>query len=395
MTILYVILALLMLGIMILVHEAGHFFASRITGIPVKEFSIGFGPKLLQWKGKKHDTLFSVRLIIAGGYCMYYGEDDPNANQRFDKNDPRLLSRQGVWKRLFAIVMGPLMNFVLALVVCVLFVAFSAGIKVYDYSDQRPVILSVSPDSAAMEDGLEAGDILLAVNHKKMVFSGDEYERFVVKDDSLYYVAGMNYQSVLSHVSASVSEAIGLSAQSGQPVLLNVLRNGEEIEFSVMPRVDAQSGKMMLGITYGLEQYAVSDRSGIAAVLETSFDYMMDIGSSIIKGFKTLFSSWNNLTTMGSGPVGIVSTIATETKSSGLVAYMNLLIIISFNLGLVNLLPFPGLDGSRAVLLLLEAIRKKPLPQKAEAYIHLAGFAVLLGLILILTYHDILRIFGL
>ena len=112
MSVLMILAAILMLGVMVMVHECGHFFAARLTGIPVKEFAIGFGPKLFSWKSKKHETRFFWRLIPAGGYCMFYGEDDAEGKER---EDPRSINRYAVWKRLLTILMGPVMNFVLAL----------------------------------------------------------------------------------------------------------------------------------------------------------------------------------------------------------------------------------------------------------------------------------------
>ena len=117
-TVLYVLIAILLLGILVTVHEWGHFIAARITGIDVMEFSVGFGPKLCGWKSKKHDTQFSIRLIPMGGYCAFYGEDDAEGKAAAD---PRSYSRQSVWKRMFSVLMGPGMNFVLAFVVLVLY----------------------------------------------------------------------------------------------------------------------------------------------------------------------------------------------------------------------------------------------------------------------------------
>lgn len=114
----YILLAIVLLGVLITVHEFGHFAAARLCGIPVKEYSIGFGPKLVQWKSKKHETVFSIRPIPLGGYCMFYGDtdDDPNGEK---KDDPRNYNNAPVWKRMISVAAGPLMNFVLAFVVAV------------------------------------------------------------------------------------------------------------------------------------------------------------------------------------------------------------------------------------------------------------------------------------
>ena len=122
MTAFYILAAVLMFGVMITVHEAGHFFAARLFRIPVREFSIGFGPQLLKWKRKKHSTLFFLRAIPLGGYCAFYGEDDVSGES---KGDPRAFGKHSVFKRLMTILMGPVMNFLLAFVVAVIFYTIS------------------------------------------------------------------------------------------------------------------------------------------------------------------------------------------------------------------------------------------------------------------------------
>lgn len=378
MKLIYILLALIMLGIMILVHESGHFFASRLMKIPVREFSIGFGPKLFQRKSKKHDTVFSVRLLIAGGYCMYYGEDDPDAGQKFSKDDPRLLSNQNVWKRMFAIVMGPVMNFVLAFVVCIVFMLSLGSITNYNYDNADQIcvqIQAVTENGAAETAGVMPGDVLLAVN-------------------------GTSAKGLTEDMSGAIATGViqeQIDNCQNEAVVLTVDRAGEICDFPVIPVFNPESGRRMLGIEYIVDISPLIEEKKIDSfpvLISESWNYMIDIGGSIIKGFGTLFSSWENLTTQGSGPVGIISAIADETQTYGFTAYVNLLIIISVNLGIVNLIPVPGLDGSRVVFLLIEAIRGKPVPQKIEAYIHLGGFVLLFGLIILLTYFDVLRIAG-
>lgn len=379
MNFLYILLGIVMLGIMILIHESGHFFASRLMKIPVKEFSIGFGPKLLQWKSRKHETVFSLRLIIAGGYCMYYGEDDPNADQKYAKDDPRLLAKQNVWKRMFAVAMGPLMNIIFAFIVCMVFLLCIGSVSSYNYDKSDlvyAVIDSVVQDGAADSAGVKPGDKLLSVNGEA--------------------ANGLMNNEIQNAVASNVIRR-QINENPGKAVILKLQRKDEVIEISVLPVPDAETGQPMLGIVYIPDvdpMVETKSIDSISVLVSESWKYMIEIGGSIIKGIGILFSSWKNLTTQGSGPVGIVSTIASETQEYGITAYVNLLIIISVNLGIVNLIPVPGLDGSRIVFLLIEAIRKKPVPQKIEAYVHLAGFVLLFGLIILMTYFDIMRITG-
>ena len=132
------LLALLLLGILITVHEFGHFASARASGIPVKEFSIGFGPKLVQWKSKKHETLFSIRPIPLGGFCMFYGDTDDDPDGTLMKDDPRNYNNASVWKRMLSVFSGPAMNFVLAFVVAIVFMA------VYGVTAASPFVYSVN-----------------------------------------------------------------------------------------------------------------------------------------------------------------------------------------------------------------------------------------------------------
>ena len=150
----YVLIGILLLGILVAVHEFGHFIAARATGIEVMEFAIGMGPKIVGWTGKS-GTKFSLRCIPLGGFCAFYGEDDVEGKS---KDDPRAYSKQNVWKRIFTVAMGPMMNFVLALVVAIAVYAFMA-VPVYE-----PVITEIVAESPAAQAGLQPGDVITAVD---------------------------------------------------------------------------------------------------------------------------------------------------------------------------------------------------------------------------------------
>ena len=275
--------------------------------------------------------------------------------------------------------MGPVMNIVFAFIVCVVFMLCIGSVADYNFDKSDLVcaqIQSVVPGGAAEDAGIMPGDVLLRVNGR-----------------SANGLVNNDFQNAV--VSSVIREEI--DSKPGENVVLSVRRDGVETDIPVLPRFDAQSGRVMLGIEYAVDlspMIEATDIDSFPVLMSESWKYMVEIGGSIIKGIGTLFSSWKNLTTQGSGPVGIVSTIASETQEYGFTAYVQLLIIISVNLGIFNLIPIPGLDGSRVVFLLIEAIRRKPVPQKIEAYIHLGGFALLFGLIILLTYFDVLRIAG-
>ena len=159
----YIILALLLLAILITVHEFGHFLAARAMKIEVREFAVGMGPKIVGWKSKKYETDFSIRAIPLGGFCAFYGEDDVKGSA---KDDPRAFPKQNVWKRLFVILMGPMMNFVLAFVVATVFFWIN-GVETATGVD--PYIAEVMAAGPAYSAGMEAGDVVTEINGKDML----------------------------------------------------------------------------------------------------------------------------------------------------------------------------------------------------------------------------------
>ena len=353
MTVLYVLLALLLLGILITVHEFGHFASARMCGIPVKEFSIGFGPKLFQWHSKKHETVFSLRPIPMGGYCMFYGDtdDDPNGST---KDDPRNYNKAPVWKRMLSVLAGPGMNFVLAFVVAI------ALMGVYGAVATTPVVQEVEAGMPAAEAGLQAGDIFVRVNQT-------EVENGTVQD---------------------VSNAIGADASSAQ-VEITVLRDGQEQTFTVTPQYDSELERYRVGVTIaqGYEKMPAS------SILPSAWSLCKQASVAIVESLGKLFTTGEGLND-AAGPVGVVSLVAQQTQQGGLEIYLYLLVIISINLGLMNLIPIPGLDGSRLIFMLIEAIRRKPVNQKIEAGVHLCGYVLLFGIMIFFTFKDVLRLFG-
>lgn len=353
MTILYVLLAILLLGILIMVHEFGHFAVARLCGIAVKEFSLGFGPVIWQHKSKKSDTTFSIRPIPMGGYCMFYRDtdDDPNGST---KDDPRNYNKAPVWKRMLSVLAGPGMNFVLAFVVAI------ALMGVYGAVATTPVVQEVEAGMPAAEAGLQAGDIFVRVNQT-------EVENGTVQD---------------------VSNAIGADASSA-PVEITVLRDGQEQTFTVTPQYDSELERYRVGVTIaqGYEKMPAS------SILPSAWSLCKQASVAIVESLGKLFTTGEGLND-AAGPVGVVSLVAQQTQQGGLEIYLYLLVIISINLGLMNLIPIPGLDGSRLIFMIIEAIRRKPVNQKIEAGVHLCGYVLLFGLMIFFTFKDVLRLFG-
>ena len=354
-TIISVLLALLMLGVMVAVHEGGHFLAARACGIAVRSFGIGFGPRLFGWTGK-NGTEYVFRLIPGGGYCGFYGEDDTQG--KVAKEDPRALELQKPWKRLITLFAGPFMNIVLAFAVAF---AFYTGYGLpYAGDHVESQVISVQPGSPADAAGMLPGDIILTLDGRE------------VSDD----------------FSAQLNRWDG-----EKPMLLTVKRGGETEELEITPDFISTENRYMIGITLTVQAETVWRHESAGKVLSHTFNTCVAAGGAILNALKNLVTRGEGLDQM-SGPVGVIRIIAQETRAYRLMGYLNMLIMISINLGLVNLLPIPGLDGGRIVFVLYEMITHKPINRRVEAYIHLAGYAFLICVLLFFTFHDVLNIFG-
>ncbi len=354
----YIIIALLLLGILITVHEWGHFIAARLTGIQVNEFAIGMGPKIISWQSKKHSTRFSLRAIPVGGFCAFYGEDDLSGKHA---GDSRAFNNQAVWKRILTVAMGPMMNFVLAFVVTVLFF-WIGGIS--EVTGVDPYIYQVAAAGPAYSAGLEDGDIVESVN-------------------------GVN---VLDGTTDTLLNAISSYQEGDAPLHMVVRRGDETFETKMTPFWDEAEGKYRVGVTIG-GRYRLAHRPcGLGEAITQGWSTCVYAGGMIITALKDLVTTGAGLE-QTSGPVGVVSMVSQEVAAGGLEAFINYLVVISINLGIMNLLPIPGLDGSRLIFLIIEAIRRKPIPPQKEAIVHLIGMIFLFGLMIFFTFKDVMNLF--
>ncbi len=347
MTILYILLAIVLLGVLITVHEYGHFIAARLSGIAVKEYSVGLGPKLLQWKSKKHETLFTLRLIPMGGYCMFYGDETDQQNA----DDPRAFDKAKVLRRMLTVFSGPLMNMVLAFVLAV---ALMAG---YGYTLAQPSVTEVEASMPAEAAGLQAGDVIIAVDG----------------------------QSIATGDAAALTEAIDALPQGGS-LTLTVQRGESTLEVPLTPVWDEATQRYRIGV--GIRAYAPL---AFSQIVPAAWDSCVYASTVILDSLGKLVTTGEGIQDTA-GPVGVVQMVAQETQQGGLEIFLNLAVIISINLGLINLLPIPGLDGSRLVFMLVEVVRRKPINRKIEATVHLIGYALLLGLMVFFTFRDVGRI---
>ncbi|HOB87332.1 MAG TPA: RIP metalloprotease RseP [Bacillota bacterium] len=320
-------------GLLIMAHEVGHFIAARWCGIKVLELAIGFGPRLVGWERK--GTRYSLRLIPLGGFCRMLGEDPEEAG------DPDAFPRKSIAQRALVLLSGSLMNLVLALLVFFVVFFFLTGVP----SDSSR-IGSVIPGSAAEEAGLQAGDEIVRIDGEP---TG-------------------SWSDVVAHI----------APRPDQEVELVIRRQGKIITLRAVPALNPQTGKAALGI------YPQVDKYRFIPSLTLSLDRFATVIGSIFMVFT------GKLPLDVTGPVGIVMIVG-EVARTGFVDLLWLTAFIGISLGIINLLPIPALDGGRLLFLLIEALRGRPLDPEKEGFIHFLGFALLILIMLLVTYNDLLR----
>jgi regulator of sigma E protease len=328
------------LGLLIVLHEGGHFLVARLCGMRVERFSIGFGPTLLGFK--RGETLFQIAPIPLGGFVQITGL---NPNEEFDKNDPMVYPNRPRWMRLATILAGPAANYVTAFVLMLL-VLLTFGMP----SKTQKIIEPVPGKPAAMA-GLKAGDVLVSANGQ------------AVSADS------------------PISDVI--RAGRGAPVTIDVKRAGQPLTFSVTPEHQS-SGAYQVGIQIGPVDERTPVSAGAALKEAIVYPYYTSLG--ILGGLYDMIRGRVHADL--SGPIGITKQIA-KAADRGIVDFMGMIILLSVYLGLFNLLPLPALDGGRALFLAIESVTRRRVNPRIEAAVHTAGFVLLLGVLVIVSIKDV------
>lgn len=426
-----ILIAALMLGVVIIVHEFGHFILAKTNGIVVEEFSVGMGPRLISTV--KGGTRYSLKAIPFGGSCMMRGEDGEETGEG-------TFNSKSVWRRISVIAAGPVFNFILAF--------FGAMIIISIIGYDPPQVLQVAEGSPEAEAGLQKGDLITEFDGENIYLGRDldtklmlegmpdreitvKFERDGKEQEISYtpkkqfrYMLGFTYyeteeQPEISTVTmGGVLEKAGLKAGdyiyaingqkistgielkkyfdehplSEESLTLTYLRDGLEYDVEVTPEA---ADYVERGFVYNLGRVKTSPL-GVLKYSGLEVRYWI---RTTLKSFKMLFTGKIGLDSL-SGPVGVVNVIGDayeESKSEGsLITWLtmlNLMIFISANLGVMNLLPLPALDGGRLVFLLIEAVRGKPVNREAEGMVHFAGLLLLMALLLFVTFRDIKNLF--
>lgn len=340
---LQIILAVLAFGALVVVHELGHFITAKRGGVQVNEFWIGMGPTLI--KKEYHGTVYCLKLLPFGGACVMEGEDGESESEH-------AFAKASLPRRMLIVCAGALMNFLVGFLIVLAVIQPNGPEGGYIIS----TLASVDPAStAAGEGGLRAGDTILKV-------------------DGYHVLQREDFNTALARGADTVYEVV-------------VRRDGERVTLPAVrmeAAVEGEDGRKLIGLTFAEQPATFGLRLSMSA--RASVNYARLVWSSLGQ----LVSGKVGVDQL-SGPVGVAEVMADTAKYS-MVYFFQLVAFISINLGVMNLLPLPALDGGRLVFLVLEGIRRKPVPPKYEGFVHAAGLMLLLALMVYVTGQDIFRI---
>lgn len=372
-----IVLFFVIFGVVVIAHEFGHFIIAKANGISVVEFTVGMGPCI--FSVKKGETKYAIRLLPLGGACIFEGEDgierdtekkeaesgeaDPQqdvqqavANTELgSKKKPGAFPDAPVFARIATVLAGPVFNFILAFLMSTIIVG--------SYGTDLPVVQQVSDGGAAQLAGMQDGDRILSMNGKKI------------------------------HLYREISLASMLN--KGEDIAVTYERDGKQYDTVIKPIYDESAGRYYMGL-YGVGSY---QKFGIFGTVKYS---LYEVGywiNTTVKSLELLIQGQVSKDDV-SGPVGMAQTVTQiydQSKPDGIyyiwLNMLNFAILLSANLGVLNLLPFPALDGGRLVFLLVEAVRGKPVPPEKEGLVHMIGMTCLMLLMVFVLYNDLTKIF--
>ncbi len=345
------ILFVIIFGVVVISHEFGHFLLAKANGIHVVEFSVGMGPNLFSFQ--KGDTKYSLKLLPIGGACMFEGED--GLETKDGTVSEGAFPNASVWARISTVFAGPLFNFILAFIVALIMVNMIVI--------RKPVATEVLDGGAVQEAGMQAGDRIVALDGEKVYL----------------------YEEILFFT----------QFHQGGDVVVEYERDGQTYEATVTPKYDESTGRYMLGISNA----DFVELKGVDRLKYAWYEMRYSVKNTY-KSLGMLFQGRVGRQDVA-GPVGIAVNLVGKTyentKEYGwqnvLVNMLNIILMLSVNLGIFNLLPVPALDGGRLVFLLVEVIRGKPVPPEKEGMVHFIGMMFFMALMVFLLFNDISNIF--
>ena len=340
-----IIIAILIFGFIIIFHELGHFSVAKACGVRVNEFTLGLGPTIVSFG--KGETKYCLKLLPFGGSCVMEGEDG-------ESDDERAFNHKPLWQRFLIVFAGPFFNFLLAFILSLIMIG-SAGYY-------APTVAGTTPGYPAEAAGIQAGDEITSINGYPIHF---------YNEISIY---------TFFHKKKSYN--------------VKYERDGKTYETKLTPKYDKESKRYLLGVRGAAER----SHPGVGGTIAYSFHEIKYQIYVVIESLKELFLGHVSINDM-SGPVGIVKTIGdTYNQSLADGAYyvvmnmINITILLTANLGVMNLLPFPALDGGRLLIFIIEGITRKKIPEKVEGYINAVGFVLLMILMVVIMGNDIRKL---
>ncbi len=354
-TVISILIFLIMFTVVVASHEFGHFLLAKLNGITVVEFSIGMGPSLLHFT--KGGTKYALKLLPIGGACQFEGENglEKKEGEEIKEIPEGSFMKAGVWKRIATVVAGPVFNFILAFIFSLIIVGFCGS--------DKPVIQDVMEDYPAMEAGIQAGDVITKVGNERI------------------------------HLYRQISLISAIN--KGESLDIEYVRDGEHYSTTINPKYDEESGRYYIGILGAGE---LIECKGVNLFKYAFYEMEYWFGYTF-KCLKMLVSGDLSKDDVA-GPVGMTQYIGETYEtvkpygfSSVLFTMMEFATLISVNLGVLNLLPIPALDGGRLFFMLIEVVRGKPIPPEKEGIVHLIGMAALFLLMIFVLFNDVTRLF--
>lgn len=343
-----ILLFLIIFSIVVLSHEFGHFIVAKANGIKVIEFAMGMGPAIIKFQ--KGETLYALRLFPIGGACVFENEDGLNPKE----DSKGSFQNASVWARIATVFAGPLFNFIIAFLFSLILVGFVGS--------DTTEIYGITENSAAFESGLQKNDEIIRINGERV------------------------------HIYREISLISFLNR--GEEMQIEYQRNGTNYSTKLIPKFDEATNRYYIG----LQGYQAFEPKGLEIVEYSYYEVRYWIKYSI-KSIQSLFTGQVSKDDV-SGPIGIaqmVGDVYEESLEYGIptviINMMNIAVLISVNLGVINLLPLPALDGGRLMFMFLEALRGKPIPAEKEGIVHFIGFVALMILMVFIVFNDIMKLF--
>lgn len=346
-----VILFILIFGAVVLSHEFGHFLLAKMNGIHVVEFSVGMGPTIFSFT--KKETKYALRLLPIGGACMFEGEDGLESENGGGEGS---FTKASVWARIATVIAGPVFNFILAFIVSVIVVSLSPT--------DKPILTGVTEGGAAESAGLQAGDEIISINGEK------------------------------THLFREVSLLAMLN--KGEAMEIVYERDGERNTVTLTPTYSEEDARYYIGLYGSVYEQA----EGLSVFRDAWYEIRYSVNSTY-KSLGLLLTGQFNRQDVA-GPVGIAVNVVGKTYDTAkdygvqavVLSMLNIVLLLSVNLGILNLLPIPALDGGRLVFLLIEVVRGKPIPPEKEGIVHFVGLVFFMVLMVVVLFNDLANIFG-